>query len=363
MQWFYRHTKKAIVICLIVGLCEIAFLRWRALHPQVSLAPILSAVSVKDALTRSGAPPVIIDSSDDDSDKNGKLLVAKKPASSVTAASYLVGNMATGELYLWRDADHIFPIASVSKLITALITREVFTGASSTIRVTDKALEAYGTYGNLLAGEVFTPEEISYPLILESSNDAADAIAYEAGYDLFMSTMNGRVAELGMEHTTFADPSGLNPQNVSSARDLFTLTKYLYAKHRPLIALTRTPQYSLATTSETEVSTSTASSTSTSTDIATTTTRIISGHNGHIFINTNPFVFDTHFIGGKTGRTPEAKEVMVSMFEYQIGRSTYPIAVIVLHSDVSARQIDTSILISRFLGCVEDGCDLRNDSI
>jgi hypothetical protein len=67
-------------------------------------------------------------------------------------------------------------------------------------------------------------------------------------------------------------------------------------------------------------------------------------HGGHIFHTINPFPGDPHFIGGKTGRTIEARESMISLFSYPQGGKIYPIAIIVLRSDWSTREIDSGIL-------------------
>jgi D-alanyl-D-alanine carboxypeptidase len=64
-----------------------------------------------------------------------------------------------------------------------------------------------------------------------------------------------------------------------------------------------------------------------------------------VFKNINPYVFYSSFVGGKTGRTDEAKESMVSLFRQDVGSKTYPIVVIILRSDFGQREIDTEKLL------------------
>ena len=69
-------------------------------------------------------------------------------------------------------------------------------------------------------------------------------------------------------------------------------------------------------------------------------------------MNIDPFVYDPHYLGGKTGRTDAAGETMLSLFNLPIKGVDTPIAIIVLHSDQDARQIDSSILVGKVLGLI-----------
>ena len=245
----------------------------------------------------------------------------KKPRPYITAESYLVGNLETGELYIDFNSSRIFPIASVSKLYTALVVQHLM-DEDKQITITQPMLDAYGDAGHLALDEKFTSSELLYPLLLESSNDAAEAFAQSYGYQDFMAEMNGFAKEIGLEKTSFRDASGLSPSNVSNAADLFTLTQYLYGHEMDILKFSRTPIYDLATTTE---------------------------HNGHHLVNINPYSAYSNFVGGKTGRTDEAREAMISLFRQEIGRETYPIAIILLRSDFGQREIDTEKLLGLFI--------------
>jgi len=238
------------------------------------------------------------------------------PKPLISAEAYLVGNLDTSKVYVEHNSAHIFPIASLSKLVTALVAIHKMQ-ADQKVTVTAKMLEAYGQAGHLVEGETLTVGELFYPLLLESSNDAAEAIAQSYGYDNFIIEMNNFVKSLGMKSTSFKDASGLSSGNSSNVQDLFTLAKYLYSNEKDLLSLTKKTEMTLASTTE---------------------------HGEHVFHTINPFPYDPHFIGGKTGRTDEAKESMISMFRYVSGLSTYPVAIIVLRSDFSSREVDSSAL-------------------
>jgi D-alanyl-D-alanine carboxypeptidase len=240
----------------------------------------------------------------------------------ITAEAYIVGNLDTGEIYLLRDPDAVHPIASVSKLVTAMVARDII-DPQKEILITEEILEPYGTAGNLAVGEIFNRDELIYPLLLDSSNDAAQALAEAVGYSTFIESMNARVSELGMESTSFEDSSGLSPQNKSSARDLFKLARYMYEEEKDVMKITTVPVHMIGTTTP--------------------------GHNSHTFINIDTFAYDPNFIGGKTGRTDAAKEAMLSMFRYSVPSGIYNIGIVVLRSDYNARQIDSSVLFEKVM--------------
>jgi len=241
------------------------------------------------------------------------------PKPLISAEAYLVGNLETGEIYAYHNPTSVFPIASLSKLISTIVTIHN-TDPDKKIVITQSMLDSYGDAGHLVLDETLTTSELLYPLLLESSNDAAEALAQDYGYDAFIQKMNEFVSSINMKSTSFKDPSGLSSSNISNARDLLTLASYIYKNEKTILDISRTIQKTLATTTD---------------------------HGGHIWDTINPFSYDPNFIGGKTGRTTEAKESMVSIFDYISGEEEYPIAIIVLRSNWSTREVDTSILFEK----------------
>ncbi len=255
-----------------------------------------------------------------------KLPVAKVPVKipvpgAITAEAYLVANLDTGEIYSEHNSRKVFPIASLSKLVTALVVLHTVP-PDRKVTVTQPMLDAHGDAGHLVLGETLTVSELMYPLLLESSNDAAEALAQSHGYAGFITKMNSFTRELGMTSTYFRDASGLSSGNTSNAHDLFILSQYIYSTEKPLLEMTRQLTISVASTTE---------------------------HGAHTWNTINPFPLDPHFMGGKTGRTTEAKESMISLFRYVHGNISYPVAIIVLRSDLRAREIDSSLLFEKFI--------------
>lgn len=242
------------------------------------------------------------------------------PKPYITAESYLVANLATGEKYIDFNSNKVFPIASVSKLYTALVVHHLF-DLEKDIVINQHSLDAYGDAGHLVLEEKFKPDELLHVLLLESSNDAAVAFADSFGYADFMEQMNAFAQEIGMHNTRFKDSSGLSPNNVSSASDLFTLARYLYTSEKGILDISKKYQIDIATTTD---------------------------HGFHHLKNINPFSMRNDFIGGKTGRTEQAREAMVSLFNQEIEGTVYPIAIIVLRSDYGEREINTEKLLGQF---------------
>lgn len=240
--------------------------------------------------------------------------VVEKPVGpTISAEAYIAANVISGKIYFSKDDKQPLPVASMSKLITAFAATDIFT-STTTITITEDEATAPPDASGIRAGEKYTLGEILYPMLLDSSNIAAEAIASSTDREKFLGLMSSYAWEVGMPTAYFADPSGVNPHNVASAQDLFALAKYLY-KYRPdILAITRTASTSIATTTD---------------------------HGSHDFVSIHPFVNTPGFIGGKTGRTPEAGDTMMTIMN--IGGQ--PIAFIVLGSRYDGRADDTQMLI------------------
>lgn len=260
------------------------------------------------------------------------------PASTtISARAYLVGDIKSGKIYLSSNETNAYPVASMSKLITAIVTENTLS-SSSVVQITpaEAALPIDGSV--LLAGERFTVSDLMYPMLISSSNVAAEALASSTSLGTFLSDMSTTAWKIGMKTAYFADPSGLNPHNLASAADMFALTRYLYESRPEILAYTRIPEKSFATTSDYMATTTLVSATSTA-----TTTLVMSGHGAHTAISTHPFISDPRFLGGKTGRTHEAGETMLTILKIN-GR---PTAFIVLGSGLGRRAEDTNLLIDK----------------
>ncbi|MET0607912.1 MAG: serine hydrolase, partial [Gaiellaceae bacterium] len=154
----------------------------------------------------------------------------------VRGRSFVVENGATGEVLLARDARERVPIASITKLMTVLLTVER-TKPSDVVVVSPFAADVGESSANLQPGERLTVRELLEAALIQSANDAADALAFYVGggnEQRFVALMNARARKLGLRDTHFVRPDGLDaPGHVSSARDVTLLARVVM--HRPLV--------------------------------------------------------------------------------------------------------------------------------
>ena len=154
----------------------------------------------------------------------------------VTGRSYLVENGATGEILLAHDARARVPIASITKLMTVLLTLE-HARLSDVVTVAPGAAAVGESSIGLNGGERLTVRELLEAALIQSANDAADALAIHVGKGSearFVAMMNARARRLGLKDTHFARPDGLDaPGHYSSARDVTLLARLLM--HRPVV--------------------------------------------------------------------------------------------------------------------------------
>ncbi len=202
----------------------------------------------------------------------------------VSAASVLAADLETGEILFEKNQNDAFPIASVSKLVTALVAEEHIP-SSKLLVVGSEALGVYGNAAGFLKGEVFPASELLYGMILPSSNNAAKM--FELAVPDFIPHMNEKAREIGMTHASFKDSSGLSQDNVASAGDLLTLLKYLDIKHPEILALSR--ETSHTATSQNKLKT-------------------------HVWVNINWPRDDKRFLGGKTGFTDDSLQTMAGIY-------------------------------------------------
>ena len=148
-------------------------------------------------------------------------------AVSTSASSAVLMDAGSGRVLFEEDMHTPRPIASITKLMTALVAVEETSELSQTITVEPEWLEGVeGSSLYLKAGDQLTLETLLYGLLLQSGNDAAQVIACWIGEDLegFAQLMNEKARELGMSNTHFTNPSGLNQEeHYSSAYDMALL--------------------------------------------------------------------------------------------------------------------------------------------
>jgi D-alanyl-D-alanine carboxypeptidase (penicillin-binding protein 5/6) len=155
----------------------------------------------------------------------GAAAAATPPAPSVDARAWLVENPATGDVLVAHAAAGSVPIASITKLMTVLVALDHHRLGDS-VRVDPRVETAGGEGIGLRGGEVLTVGELVRAALIQSANDAADALALSVAPDFpsFARLMNAKARTLHLRDSHFVRPDGLDaPGEVSSARDVTRL--------------------------------------------------------------------------------------------------------------------------------------------
>lgn len=222
---------------------------------------------------------------------------------SLSAEGAFVADLETGFVFFEKESRLARPIASLSKLMTALISLEAV-NQYQTITIQPEDIAVEGTAGGLVAGQKSRSSELLFPLLLSSSNDAAYALARAIGIDRFVDAMNEKARSLELTHTRFIEPSGLHAKNQSTPEDFFRLLQYLWTNRRLVLDITKERDHAP-------------------------------------WRNIHPFAASESFLGGKTGFIPEAKRTMAAIFDLPVGEfAQRPIAIVALGSDHIQRDVE-----------------------
>lgn len=223
----------------------------------------------------------------------------------ITATSYLVINITDNSVVLGKNVNQIHSIASLTKLMNAIIAKEYIKMNESMV-LTEEMLLPFGHSPALYLGLRITAQNLLKASIIQSTNDSAESLANFLVKNKFLDLMNQKTKELEMKNTIFYDVHGLSLENQSTANDLSKLITYIYKEHPDILEITRNNDFWLP------------------------------DRNGRLlhFRNLNEFYFLENFIGGKTGFLPQAKETFAGIF--RVNEKSF--AIILLHSD--NRQAD-----------------------
>lgn len=148
----------------------------------------------------------------------------------------LVVDQDTNEVMLSKNTEAVLPIASLTKLMTALVVVEARLPLEESITITyDDVDTEKNSSSRLAVGSVLTRGELLHLALMSSENRAAHALgrSYPGGLQAFVSAMNAKARLLNMHDTRYVDPTGLNSGNQATARDLAMLAKAAY--QQPLI--------------------------------------------------------------------------------------------------------------------------------
>jgi D-alanyl-D-alanine endopeptidase (penicillin-binding protein 7) len=157
----------------------------------------------------------------------------------------LVLDQDTDEVLFSKNSDAVLPIASLTKLMTALVVTEAHQPLDELLTVSEEDIDTEkGSRSRLRVGTQLRREEMLHLALMSSENRAAHALGrnYPGGLSAFVVAMNRKARELGMRDTHYVEPTGLSSQNQSSARDLATLVKAAH-EYQIIRDLSTSPEY------------------------------------------------------------------------------------------------------------------------
>ncbi|MGB0925134.1 MAG: D-alanyl-D-alanine carboxypeptidase family protein [Minisyncoccia bacterium] len=224
----------------------------------------------------------------------------------VRARSFLVGDLDTGEVIFERKPHTQFPIASVTKYMTAFTAAEHLE-PNELATITAKKLRVEGNRGRFKIGDKLSIKTLLYPLLLVSSNDAGEIIAQQRDRNGFIAQMNALAEKHKLKNTSFQDPTGLSKNNISTARDLFKMMRIIHKEYPQIIQIS---------------------------DLNSIQT------DGYTWRNINRSSALPEFKGGKTGYTNAARQTSIGYYQIKLANDqTKNIGVVILQS--GTRQQDT----------------------
>lgn len=164
------------------------------------------------------------------SEASSPVLLENSLAPVVTAEAYIILDNASGKILLAKNAENEWPIASLTKLATAKIALDggLDGGGIAYIETQD---EVGGARLGVSPGTTFLITDLLKATLVASANNAANAVARATGIDkeVFVGRMNEFATELNLSHTNFADPTGIELGNVSTAREMAYIVGKIFA--------------------------------------------------------------------------------------------------------------------------------------
>jgi D-alanyl-D-alanine carboxypeptidase len=237
--------------------------------------------------------------------------IQKSSLPAISAKSFLVADLDNGYVFTSKNINDVHPIASITKLMTAVTITENI-NLDEKIIVKEKMLDGYGSIDGVEVGRELSVIDLLYPMLIESSNNAAKVISYFFYPEKTVELMNEKAETLFMKDTHFVDPSGFEVGNVSTVKDLFYLARYILNNRTPLFDITRNKKVHLFEEINYKIS-----------DLW----------------NKNVFCNDPTFLGGKTGFIQESRYTGVFTFRLKtLEEVERNIAIIVLRSENEKRD-------------------------
>lgn len=244
---------------------------------------------------------------------NMKSLIANsRSQGAINSTSYIAVDLDSDQVLLKKNEAVQYPIASVTKLMTALVARQKIANTDK-ITLTDEMLAPYGSSPSIYSGLKISAKNLLYASLTQSTNDAAESLSYFLGNDKFLAAMNKRAKKLDMDSTVYADVTGLDAESRSTAADIAKLVAHIYEKDSKILEITKNNDFWLPDAAGNRLK----------------------------FQNMNGFYYYPGFIGGKTGYSPEARQTFAAVFNI----NEKPVAIVVMNS--ANYQADTLKIIGQ----------------
>ena len=179
--------------------------------------------------------------------KNPSLYVKNSKSLKVRSLKAIVVNQNTGEVIYEKKADARASIASLTKLMTAMVVLDSGMDLNKKITLTKADIDRVKrTTSRLPIGAKLSRYELLKVALISSDNRAAFALSrsYPSGRKGFINAMNVKAIQLGMQNSQFRDPTGLDKRNISTAKDLLKLVRAAY-QYSVIRELTTTPSESI----------------------------------------------------------------------------------------------------------------------
>ncbi|WP_338383852.1 D-alanyl-D-alanine endopeptidase [Yersinia pseudotuberculosis] len=166
----------------------------------------------------------------------------------LASGSAMVVDLQTNKVIYANNADKVVPIASITKLMTAMVVLDAKLPLDEILSVDiDQTKELKGVFSRVRVNSEISRKDMLLLTLMSSENRAAASLAhhYPGGYNTFIKAMNAKAKSLGMNSTHYVEPTGLSINNVSTARDLAKLL--MATKQYPLIGQLSTTTEKMAT--------------------------------------------------------------------------------------------------------------------
>ena len=231
-----------------------------------------------------------------------------------TAQSAMVIDLKTNKILYQKEPSQILSIASLTKMMSALVILENF-NINEIVAVSAQAAWQPGSKMHLLPGEQIRVSQVIYGMLIASGNDAASAVEEHFGKNRLVDLMNKKAQFLGLKNTKFADAIGLDPENKSTSKDMLILARYIL-KNPKIAEIIKQKEYTAVS---------------------------VDGQNQHLIHTTNRLLKQySDIFGVKTGYTEEAGNCLVAGASQN---EHYVLSIVLGISNNTARFVESRNLI------------------